>query len=253
MNTKNQKEIQEVLNSFGLTQKEQTIYCALLQHGEQTLTPLSKIVKLQPTTLQSILYRLIEKDILYTSKRKSKNIYHAHPPKKFQTIIETQLKEIKNIIPLLKKLENSENHASPKVHVYSKKNTHEVLNKILNCKKKLIREIISAHDFQKLIGEKYHFTKKRCEKNIYLESLRIQSHEIKKYSKKIHSKELREAKFLPKELTFQSSIMIWDNSLAIFSSNKEGMIMIIESESISTMAYEIFELLWSVSRKMETL
>ena len=86
-----------------------------------------------------------------------------------------------------------------------------------------------------------------------MKSLRVESEEIKKYNKDTHEAELREAKFLPREMTFQSSIMFWDNTVAFFSTKDEGIAWIVESASIKDMIEQMFEMMWSVSRRMETL
>jgi len=44
--------------------------------------------------------------------------------------------------------------------------------------------------------------------NVRLKSLRVEAREIKKYNKRIHERELREAKFLPAEMNFRGLIMI---------------------------------------------
>jgi hypothetical protein len=113
--------------------------------------------------------------------------------------------------------------------------------------------VVAAKDFQEILGEKFHFTKRRMQAGIYLRSLRVESQEIKKYNKKIHDKELREAKFLPREMDFKSSIMIWDNYVAFFSAKNEGLAFVVESNSISLMMTQMLEMFWSVSRRMETL
>ena len=85
-----------------------------------------------------------------------------------------------------------------------------------------------------------------------LRSLRVERHEIKRYSKETHARELREAKFLPRELSFKASLMCWDDTVAFFSSNDEGLAWTVESRSIAETVRQLFDLLWSVSRTMET-
>jgi hypothetical protein len=117
----------------------------------------------------------------------------------------------------------------------------------------LVYEIVSAKELQKILGEKFHFTKRRMQEKVRLKSLRVEKNEIKKYTRSIHEKELREAKFLPRELTFRSSMMFWDNKVAFFTTKEEGIAWIVESKVLSETMKQLFELLWSVSRRIETI
>jgi hypothetical protein len=61
-----QKEITEVLTSFGFNGKDQEVYLALLGQGQTTLTPLAKVLGLPVSTVQSSVQRLID----HTKERK---------------------------------------------------------------------------------------------------------------------------------------------------------------------------------------
>lgn len=252
LNASEKKEVIEVLSVFGLNKKEQEVYLALLPLGQTTLTPLSKQAGFPLTTVQSVTKRLVDIGLVNLSKRKSRSVFEAHDPIVLRKILERKTQEVVGILPLLKKLKTDE-AVSPKVKVYFRERVTDIFHQALAARSKLVYEIVAAKDFQEIIGEKLHFTKRRLEKSVKLKSLRVESEEIKKYNAFIHEKELREAKFLPREMTFKSSIMFWDNTVAFFSSKNDGIAWTVESISIREMLEQIFELLWSVSRKMETL
>ena len=86
-----------------------------------------------------------------------------------------------------------------------------------------------------------------------LKSLRVEAREIKKYSAAIHAKEMREARFLPREFTFRASILFWDDTVAFFTTKDEGIAWTVQSPVIRELFQQVFDMLWSVSRKMETL
>lgn len=247
-----QKEITEVLEQFGLNEKECEVYFALLEFGKTSITPISKVVRFPPTTVQSVLDRLEKKGLLSVTMRKSRHIYEANNPAILRKILERELQDISNIIPLLKKIKPEKDICS-KIRVYYRERMVDIFHEALKTENKLIFEIISAKDLQEILGEKFHFTKKRIQNKVYLKSLRIEEREIKKYDQKIHEEELREAKFLPRELTFCSSIMFWDNKVAFFTTKEEGLTWVVESKVLSETMRQLFDLLWSVSRKMETM
>ncbi len=245
------QEIEEVLSSFGLSANEQKVYLSLLSLGKSTLSPLSKMANLNLTTVQSIVKRLINLGLTEVSLIKTRSLYQATEPITLKKILENKIKEVSTIIPFLKKIQQEE-VVSSKIKVYYKDRMTEIFNQILEEEEDEVLEIVSAEDFQEIIGEKFHFTKRRVEKNIKLKSLRIENQEIKKYNSEVHEKELRQAKFLPAELTFRNSIMIWQNKVAFFTTKEEGLAWIVESSTQNEMWRQLFELLWSVSRKMET-
>lgn len=247
-----QKEVDELLSAFGLNKKEQDIYIALLQKGNMTITPLARLVHLPVTTVQSVLQRLVSKGIVVVSANKSRHQYEALDPSVFKQILERQAKDFANIIPLLQSVKK-QSDISPKIRIYYRERMSDIFEEALRAKSKTIHEIVSAKEFQQIIGERFHFTKRRLQQGVYLRSLRVEKHEIKKYSKKTHERELREAKFLPHELTFEANILFWDNTVAFFSTQSEGLAWTVESKSIHETMRQLFELLWSVSRRMETL
>ncbi len=247
-----QKEITEVLTSFGFNPKDQEVYLALLRQGQTTLTPLAKVLSIPVSTVQSSIQRLVDRGVVEVSKQKSRSIYEASDPDVFRVILKEQASGVTGILPLLEKLK-TETLTSPRLRVYQRERVAEIFNASLNAKSGLVYEIVSADDFQNIIGEKYHYSRRRIKAGVHLKSLRVRSHEIKKYSRTTHKRELREARFLPPELTFRTSLLFWDDTVAFFTTKSEGVHWTVESKTLREMLEQIFELLWSVSGTMETL
>lgn len=247
-----QQEISEVLFRLGLQKKEQLIYITLLSSGISTVTPIARILHLPVTTVQSIFSRLHDRGFIYISKQKTRNVYQALPPKLLNKMLEDQIQEVKRIVPLLESMEAFDNN-NVGVRVYYRERMADIFHRALRAEGKLVYEIVAAKELQEVLGEKFHFSRRRVDKGVRLKSLRVEAREIKKYSKHTHRQELREAKFLPRDFTFQSSVLFWDNTVAFISTKNEGISVVIESASLCTMMKQIFELLWGVSRPMETL
>lgn len=246
-----QKEVQEVLNSFGLGEKDQAVYLALLGQGVSTLSPLAKLTSFPLTTIQSVLKRLVDFGLIGVTKEKSRQVYRAEDPTVLKKIFERRAEEVGNILPLLRQLK-TEPFFGARIRVFERERVTDILNEALDSKNKMIYEIVSAKDFQEIIGEKFHFTHRRVIKGIHLKSLRVEKFEIKKYSKKIHERELREAKFLPAEMSFRGNLMFWNNTVAFFTAKDEHLAWVVESQSVREMVQQMFEVFWSVSRRMET-
>lgn len=245
------KEISEVLVRFGLNEKEQSVYMALLPLGRTTLTPIARAAGLPVTTVQSIMARLVEAGLVSTSKRKSRHLYQADDPVVLKRLLERQIEEMSGIIPFLQKLRAEEGGAA-RIRIYERERMTDIFHQALASKEKMVHEIVAAKDLQEILGEKFHFTRRRIKAHVKLRSLRVEKREIKRYSSDIHVRELREAKFLPREMTFRCSIMFWDDMTAFFTTKDESLAWVVQSRALSEMMRQTFELLWSVSRKMET-
>lgn len=245
-------EITEVLSGFGFNQKDEAVYLALLEMGSATLTPLSRKLSIPVTTIQSTLARLEKRGVVGTTKRKSRSVYEALDPNVFKDLLKEQAVAVAGIVPLLKELKISTSELST-IRVFERDRVAEILNESLKCTDKLVLEIISAKPFQEVIGEKYHYSRRRVKAGIRLNSLRVRSTEIKQYNAARHQHELREARFLPPEMTFEASVLIWDHTVALLSTKSEGAHVMITSPAIALMYRQLFGVLWSVSGKMETL
>lgn len=245
------QEIRETLAQIGLSEQEQRAYTTLLELGVVTATPVAQALSIPLTTAQSLLQRLAKRGIVHVSKRKTRSVYEAKDPVVFKNLLEQSLRDIGNVIPLLRSLKTDELTPS-KIRVYQRDRVTDIFRQALTSKEKMVYEIVSARSLQALLGERFHFSRRRIEAGVHLKSLRVEAHELKKYSHATHQRELREAKFLPRDFDFTSSVLFWDTTVAFLTDEKEGNAVVIQSAALSLMMRQMFELLWSVSRKMET-
>ncbi len=245
------KEINEVLGRFGLNDKERQVYLKLLTLKPTTLTPLARSVGLPVTTVQAVLGRLVDFGVVNITKRKSRHVYEAGEPGVIKQIMERKVEEAAEILPFLKTLQ-VQGESKAKIRLYYRERMNDIFLEALEAKNKTLYEIVAAKEIQDIFGERFHFTKRRIEKKIFLKSLRVETREIKKYSRMTHVRELREAKFLPRDLAFQASIFFWDDSVAFFSTREEGLAWVVESKVIRRTFEQLFQLLWSLGRAMET-
>jgi sugar-specific transcriptional regulator TrmB len=253
LNKKEQKEIGEVLSGLGLNEKEKAVYLALLEKGQgQSLSGAAKLVGMPLTSVKYVVTQLEKNGFVDITKKRTQNIYGAADPHLLKKILERKIQDVNDIIPILNKLK-ADGFDPARIRIYNRDRMSDIFLNALKAKEKLIYEIVSARDLQYILGEKLHFTRRRVEASVRLRSLRVEEYEIKRYNKRLHEKELREAKFLPRELSFRSSIMIWDDNCAFFTTKEEGLAWVVRSRTTAEMMRQLFDLLWSVSRRMETL
>lgn len=245
------KEIYEVLSQLGFLDKDREIYLALLRTGSATITPLARSINLPVTTVQSVLRRLVERGIVDVTKRKSRQIYEANDPVVLRRLLERQIEQVAGIIPFLQSMK-ADTGVAPKIKIYVRDRINDIFYQSLTTKNKLVYEVVAAKELQEVIGEKLHYTRRRLANGVRLKSLRVESREIKKYSLQSHIRELREAKFLPREMTFRSSFMFWDDTVAFVTPKEEGLAWTVESRAFRETVQQMFEVLWDISRPMET-
>jgi sugar-specific transcriptional regulator TrmB len=221
----------------------------MLPRGVVSLTPIAQATGLPLTTVQSVMARLTALGLVAVSQKKSRHLYEALDPVVLKRILERQAEEVTGVIPELRKLMQEE-AGSPNLRVYYRERMADIFHQALGAQGKMVLEIVSARDIQDVLGEKFHFTWRRVQSGVRLRSLRVERREIKKYAPEIDARELREAKFLPRELTFRASIMIWDDTVAFFTPKDEGLAWTVRSSALAETLRQLFDLLWSVSRKM---
>jgi len=237
-----QKEIQEVLNKIGFNNKEIDTYIQVLNLGSCALTTLSVTLNMPNSTVQSILQRLYKQGLINITNRRGRKIYNSLEPKILKKMLQSRLKEIDNIIPLLNDIANKNN---TQVNVYYHEHMADIFHQALECKEKNIYEIASTSELEKILGKRFNFTKRRVHRGIKLISLRTKTKNIK-----IDKKELVKIRLLPQSLNFESNIMFWDNTVAFFGSKQEGIAWVAKSETMVKTQKQLFDLLWKISNKI---
>lgn len=104
MNTSPQ--IQSTLASFGLDEREQKIYLALLEMGEALQLPLAKRVGIQRTSLRELLPALINRGIILELVKGKRKYLVATDPATLIHRLEAQTKTALESLPALLALQN---------------------------------------------------------------------------------------------------------------------------------------------------
>src|SRR4051812_15201391 len=130
LTTLEQKELVEVLSSFGLKEKEIAVYTSLLSHGATTLTPLARSTGLAVSTVESVLKRLHAEGLVVANKKKTRHVYEALDPITFKKILEKKIEEVATVLPLLQLL-RSEKITNAAVRVYYRERFNDIWDKAM--------------------------------------------------------------------------------------------------------------------------
>lgn len=99
-----QKMFESILQQFGLSKNESTIYECLLVEGESAVATICKKANIHRRNVYDALQRLIEKGYVLESFTKRENIYGAVPPEKFKEHLKEKEEILDRALPHMKSL-----------------------------------------------------------------------------------------------------------------------------------------------------
>lgn len=238
------EKIIEGLKEFGLENNEINVYTTLLKTGESSVQAIAKNSSIPRTTTYHVLSNLIDKGIVSFAIKNKIKIFIASNPKELLKIIELKKQSIENIIPELNKITNTINK-KPKMTLFEGPNgIKNLLQTILNDKE----EIYHYGNIDLIENElKYIFPQfiiKRIENKIPIKIISEKLDKTQKYEK--NSKvQLREYKFVPKNIIVKTNTFITKKKIIILNLNKEPIHGVLyEDEDYCNLQRTIFEMLW---------
>lgn len=116
---------EKFLQEIGLSEKEASIYLALLQVDAGSIHDIATKTKINRTTVYPVLESLQKKGLVSETQEGKKTLYQAAPPERIETLVERQrvvLEEnasrLKDIIPQIKSIQR-ESGERPVVKMFS--------------------------------------------------------------------------------------------------------------------------------------
>lgn len=249
--------MQNQLEKLGFSQRETAIYLALLELGiSSPASTIAKKAQINRTTAYDILNSLAEKGIIISSQKNSGKFYEALPPNKLVSYLKEQSRKYQLMAreaeeELLPQLTAKYNQSAkrPKVYFYE---GDEGLIRVYEETLTSTEEILAyASDQANQIAIPWYFPKyyeRRTAKKIPIRALFPDTPQDRIRHKK-DSQELRQSRILPKHiLDFTPEINLFDNKIMI-ADWKEKLGIIIESEEITKVFKQTFELAWEAAEK----
>lgn len=247
--------IQKILEELGFSQKEVSIYLAMIQLDQATATSISKEVDINRTTIYDVLDDLMARGVVSKVKKSGKSYFYALPPDKlidylererseYNKKVDSQKQKIESIMPDLLSLQNLQSKNKPKVRFFEgEKGMREAYEDSLTADGS-IRAYANIEEMHKALPEFFpEYYKRRAKAGIHIQGIFPQS----KYSTervKKNKEEMRTSKFLPDEkMNFSPEINIYNNKILIVSW-RETMAIIIESKELADFHKLIYDLLW---------
>lgn len=261
MLTKNQKEeIKNGLLQLEFTEKEVMVYLSILQGGDSSIPALAKDTGLSRGTIYDVVEKLKERGFLAEIKKgKKRRLIAESPTNRFYSFLDKQHEQLErakkivdNILPTLKSINTSEDF-KPQIRVYEgEKGFRQVWNEIFSYEGKNWLSIARVETFSKFAGEKFLAEILERKNKLGFSSRAINEDSLSAQNMKAEDGNFsRETRLAPKEFQFPSTEIIFGDKIAMFSTQKENIIIVIESRDFAQTHKAYFEMLWKQLEKQE--
>lgn len=247
------EEYQDILEQAGLTDKESALYLALLELGTADVSAIAKQAGLKRPTTYFVLDDLIKKGFVYQAGGKVKQ-FIAEKPQKILALQKSKLAQLEKVLPGLVGL-TSKSQYKPSVRFFSGLEGVRAVyeESLLQAPGSEILSLGNAKAvFDSIPGFDEWYVKRRVESRIRFRAVITVTPYNLAFAKR-NKAELRALRFVDKELYTQDvEINIYGNKVSMVSFVDDGFVgVIIESKVFAAGHRQMFELLWSIAKKLE--
>lgn len=246
---KTENPLKDSLVSLGLSDKEASVYLALLELGRSTVSKISRHADVNRATGYVILDSLVNMSLAHISGKEPKQEYTAESPdnlvqllREKKTRAEEALATAEGLALKLKSIQKVEDR--PQVKFYEGIEGMKQVYEDTLTSKETIRAFASVEDVHSLFGNYFPtYYKRRAGKGISIRAVFPDTPASIERSR-LDNEEARESILVPKDMyEFHPEINIYDNKIMI-ASWREKLGIIIESAEIADAMKKVFELAW---------
>lgn len=254
---RNEQELKKILIDLGLTELQIRAYSAILKGNGIKISSLAKQIGVNRPNTYTLIEKLEELNLIYEENLVSGKVIYTQSFEKVIEALESKKKSFEGNINSAKtlksffdSLQNSSNSYLPKVRTFETKHSlNTIADDILSSSKG--KEILLYSNqqteksfFSKAMHEK--FVQTRIKNKTKIRVLAVDNKEgrdLKKSDKGL----LRETKILPKNISFNSEIYIYDGKIAMIDVKDEVIGVIIENEELFNVHKQMFEMVWGIT------
>ena len=238
------------LEQFGLKANEAKVFLSLLKLSEASPNRIAEEAGIERTTVYKILDILSDKGLVSKNIKGKRLTYVSKGSKAIEGLLSRQKSILSGIMPLLLALENTDS-VKPRVEFYDNiEAIKAVYNRSLCSEEKIRRDFISIQGITDLLGQRFiqNHTNLRVKKNISVKAIRSyddKQSELEKdwLLKSTNTETMREVKYL-KNISFESTIVLFDQTVLIISAGKNPFALVIESTDLSKTVKVLFDIAW---------
>jgi sugar-specific transcriptional regulator TrmB len=258
LNKIQKEQIESGLLQLGFSEKESEVYLSILQNNESSILTIARDSGLSRGTAYDIVEHLKSKGLVAEIKKgKKRRLVAESPTNSLYSILdqkherlERSKQAVENILPLIKAID-AHSDFKPQVRIYTgEKGFRRVWDEILSSGVKEFLSIARIETFVKFAGEEFldEIVTRKVKAGISSRAINEDSLPAKNMQAKDKSYD-RETRIAPKEFQFPSTEIIFGDKIAMFSTQKENIILVIESKEFSDTHRAYFEMLWKFLEK----
>jgi sugar-specific transcriptional regulator TrmB len=257
LNQNQRDKVISALLQLNFSEKEISVYIAALELGESSIPMLSRETSISRGTVFDIVEHLKTNGFLAEIKHGTKRRLVPESPtnrlyrlldKKHDELRRAQ-KDVDDILPILRTI-NAKDDAKPQIRTYfGEKGFHQVWDEIFRDGRDFL-SIARIETFIEFSGEKFLLDINERKKKLKLKSRAInEDSPWGRHMQENDPKYGRETRLAPKEFLFPSTEIIFGDKIAMFSTQKENIILIIESHDFAESHRAYFEMMWKFLEK----
>lgn len=236
---------QEVLEDYGLDEKEAKVYLALLELGASTVQPVAQKAGIIRPNCYLVLDDLIKKGLVSYFEKNGRRRYVAEDPQVLSRVMRDRWTKVNELLPELRSLYNATPH-KPKVRFYEgKQEVRELYEQLVNTK--AYDNIYSPEFVAGMWGEYSPELGRRVAANgVKVRELIATTSGPVAYSK-YFKKPLQEIRYWPGAKPLSSDLILFENKLAIVSYDTDIHTIVIEGSGIVDTVQAMFDFMWVAS------
>lgn len=241
-----------VLSKAIFTEKQARVYRACLEIGGGKVPEIAREAEIKRSTAYGILDELVKMGVVSVVSKGKQKAYRARDPKSLVDLLDEKKAQISRVLPKLSELFGA-HHVKPRIQFFEGRNGVKIIYEdVLGCRSKKVSQIVKAKEHSDLLGEKFvkDYIHRRVAKGITAYDLHPKSGDVYDEERGVENLRLkRHVRYLPPNVFHAAMIMIYDNKVAMVSTQEEGFGFIIESREFSATLQGYFEFMWGLGSK----
>lgn len=247
---KDKEKLCDILEDIGLTEKEASVYFAMLVLGTKTISEIARVSEIKRTTVYSIIESLKRQGLVVSEIKGFKTFYVAESPTKLDTLLENKKRIFENSLPDFLELYRFKGKTG-----FIKK--YEGLESVKNIYNNILREGRPKDDYLVMANqEKWvniaknffeYFIEKRSKIGMESKFL-FQESDIAKHYKKFQKNWNSKIKIFPSGIILDTNIIITKDKVILQKLVEPLSAIVIEDRDIANTYREIFYVIWNSHR-----
>jgi sugar-specific transcriptional regulator TrmB len=231
------------LEEYGFDSKEAKVYLSLLKLSKATATQVSYDTHIDRTLCYSIFERLMEKGFVSVSFIEGKKVFSPQDPKLIFKRMKESLDSFETRLPELENIYVNESAPSKVETLYGKNGLKTILDDII----KEGKEYLIYGSMQKWQDNLPIYLRKFLKK---LDRKKIKEKVLLSEGEKVLlTKKHSEIRYLPKDMIFPTSTLIYANKMALVIWIDPINVILISNKDIVNSHTKHFEYLWKKAKK----